>query len=276
MKIYEPKGRAREYSPFALNYFSVCDHGCLYCYVPRIFARNTEYVHSNVSARDITKLDREAAKFAKSTNANQQILLSFTGDPYCQFENGETRKVIEILIKYGLHFNILTKNPVKAIRDIDLLTGYEFCKIGTTVTCIDNGLSKKWEPNAPLFAERMEALSTFSIAGIPTWISFEPVLFPKETLAAIRYLGFFGDRKSSLFREFDIVKDIKIGKLNNFKHPDLPNVDWRKFLYDAIAVADKIGTPYYIKKDLLAYEDENRPVSKTAMFVRFNQDVFNI
>ena len=30
--IYEPKGKAREYSPLALNVYSGgCDHACRYC-----------------------------------------------------------------------------------------------------------------------------------------------------------------------------------------------------------------------------------------------------
>lgn len=32
--IYEPSGKAREYSPLALNLYKGCDHGCNYCYVP--------------------------------------------------------------------------------------------------------------------------------------------------------------------------------------------------------------------------------------------------
>ena len=29
--IYEPRGRAREYSPLALNVYNKCDHFCRYC-----------------------------------------------------------------------------------------------------------------------------------------------------------------------------------------------------------------------------------------------------
>ncbi len=36
MLIYVPKGRAREYSPLALNLYRGCEHRCSYCYCPRI------------------------------------------------------------------------------------------------------------------------------------------------------------------------------------------------------------------------------------------------
>lgn len=29
-KIYEPKGKAREYSPLVLNYYKGCSHECLF------------------------------------------------------------------------------------------------------------------------------------------------------------------------------------------------------------------------------------------------------
>ena len=49
MKIYEPAGRAREYSLLALNLFKDCDHGYRYCYVPPMMRRfNKNYHHRNV------------------------------------------------------------------------------------------------------------------------------------------------------------------------------------------------------------------------------------
>src|SRR5450759_3049290 len=100
MKIYEPTGRAREYSPLALNYFKGCDHGCLYCYVPNMMTRfNSGYNHSLVqSPIDYKELEISARKMK---DCGKQILLSFTGDPFCNAEINETQKVLEILNFYN-------------------------------------------------------------------------------------------------------------------------------------------------------------------------------
>ena len=37
--IYEPKGKALEYAPLALNLYDACPHGCTYCYCPAVLHR---------------------------------------------------------------------------------------------------------------------------------------------------------------------------------------------------------------------------------------------
>ena len=59
--IYEPSGAAREYSPLALNYIKGCDHGCLYCYVPKIMKR----FDSMCGTYEICHAKKEGSKFIK-------------------------------------------------------------------------------------------------------------------------------------------------------------------------------------------------------------------
>ncbi len=238
MNIYEPAGRAREYSPLALNYFKGCDHGCKYCYVPNMLGRfNSKYEHSNVIAPiDYKKLELSAAKFRR---CEKQILLSFTGDPYCNKENGETAKVLEILNFYGHKVAILTKNPRKALKDIELIKKFDDrIKIGTTLTMSNDADSLLWESNAPTSNERIEALKLFANEGIKTWASFEPVIEPEQSLELLRNVVGFIDH-------------VKIGKLNNYKGID-KNKDWTRFLFDAVRIlrGSKMNDRFYIKKDL--------------------------
>jgi DNA repair photolyase len=256
-KIYEPAGRAREYSPLALNYFKGCDHNCIYCYVPNMLCRfNANYNHSVVSSpSNFNELEISAKKMQ---GCNKQILLSFTGDPYCNHENGETRKVLEILNKYEHKVAILTKQPNKALKDIDLFLkfGNRF-KIGSTLTFDNEKDSKHWESGAALPNERIQALKYFSENGIITWASFEPVIIPEQSLNLLNQVSKFIDH-------------VKIGKINNYKGID-KSIDWAKFIFESVRICRDAKLNFYIKKDLQIH-NKNIYLSGSEL----NEDFLNL
>lgn len=241
MNIYEPAGRAREYSPLALNYFKGCDHGCKYCYVPNMLGRfDLKYNHSSVICpTDFKKLEQSASKMR---GCDKQILLSFTGDPYCNAETNETSKVLEILNFYGHKVAILTKQPDKALKDIEIIKkfGNRF-KIGTTLTFDNEKDSKQWEHGASVPEKRIEGLKQFASEGIITWASFEPVIYPKQSLSLLSQVVSFIDH-------------VKIGKLNNYKGIDKA-IDWKQFIFESVRILRNanMNDRFYIKKDLLAH-----------------------
>lgn len=255
VKIYEPKGRAREYSPFALNYFSGCDHGCQYCYVPRMMSVfRSGYVHENVSCK-IDGIWNEAKRFSKSKNGDQQILLSFTGDPYCGYESGQTREVLIALLDHGCHVSVLTKNPGKALKDLDIMSEFENFKIGTTLTMLDEKESIMWETGAPSSLKRLESLKKFAEMGVKTWASFEPVIDPIQSLEMINIVSGWIDH-------------VKIGKINN--HPIEKRIDWKDFVKRAVEMCRDLGLKFYIKNDLARfYDGVFRPEER-------NQDFLNV
>ena len=241
MKIYEPAGRAREYSPLALNYFKGCDHGCVYCYVPNMMIRfNSKYDHNSViNPIDFSELKKSAEKMR---GCEKQILLSFTGDPYCGSENGETRKVLEILNFYGHKVAILTKNPEKALKDLDLIKSFgNRIKIGSTLV-FDNDIdSFEWENGAPMPKSRINGLREFSENGVITWASFEPVVYPVQSLNLLKEVSSF-------------INHVKIGKINNYKGID-KGIDWSKFIFDSVRICRDSNVNFYIKKDLLNFNN---------------------
>lgn len=241
MNIYEPAGRAREYSPLALNYFKGCDHGCLYCYVPNMLGRfNSNYQHEFVITPDgFDKLKKSAQKMQ---GVNKQILLSFTSDPYNTIESGETTEVLNILNFYGHKVAILTKNTSKALRDLDLIKSFgDRIKIGSTLTFDNDKDSVKWESNAATPKSRIDGLKTFAENGVITWASFEPVIVPEQSLNLLNQVSAFIDH-------------VKIGKINNYKGID-KQIDWAKFIFDSVRILRdaKMNDRFYIKKDLLIH-----------------------
>jgi DNA repair photolyase len=241
MKIYQPAGRAREYSPLALNYFKGCDNGCQYCYVPNMLKRfNRDYKHENVIKPNEKSYEDLKKSAEKMRGIGKQILLSFTGDPYCNAENGETRKILEILNFYGHKVAILTKNPGKAKKDIDLFLKFgDRFKIGSTLTFDNDKDSKQWEPGAEKPKQRIDALKDFGENGIKTWASFEPVIVPSQSLKMLQNISGFIDH-------------VKIGKLNNYKGID-KNIDWAKFIFNAVRICRTMNIDFYIKADLQKY-----------------------
>lgn len=256
-KIYEPTGRAREYSPLALNYFKGCTHGCAYCYVPRIFQHwNPGYRHDVVTADiDWQELEASARKFQ---GCGKQILLSFTGDPYPDVNPDTTTKVLEILNRYGHKVAILTKGGSRCLHDLDLFKQFgDRIKVGATLTFDNEKDSLEWEPGGALPSDRIEALHTLALEGIKTWVSFEPVIVPEQSLNLLRQVAPFIDH-------------VKIGKINQYKGID-KGIDWQKFIVDAVRICRDWNVPFYIKQDLRAF---NRSV--TLLPEQCDPDYLNI
>jgi DNA repair photolyase len=198
---------------------------------------NSQYCHDDVSV-NMAGLWKEAERFSKSKNSGEQVLLSFTGDPYCGLESGETRDVLCAFHEHDIHCSVLTKNPGKAIKDIDIMSDMAYFKMGTTLTLLDPDLSKMWEPGAPIGEERIKALKVFADNGIKTWASFEPVICPDDSLRMLSIVA-------------DFIDHVKIGKINN--HPQERSIDWAKFLKNAVEICRDNGLRFYIKDDLAKY-----------------------
>ncbi|MFH1088210.1 MAG: radical SAM protein [Chloroflexota bacterium] len=236
--IYETNGRAREYSELALNLFSGCGHHCIYCYSPDVLHIDRAIFYGDVRPRvTVAEIAASARKF-EAKGETRAILLSFTGDPYqsAEAETQLTRQAITVLHAHGLKVTILTKGGKRALRDFDLLgPGDQFA---VTLTCIDEETSRWWEPGATLPMERIESLIEAHIRGIKTWVSLEPVIYPKAT-------------KQLVMLTKDFVGHYKVGTLNY--HPWAANIDWAQFVHQITECMDTLGVRYYIKKDLARY-----------------------
>ena len=65
--IYEPKGKAKEYSPLACNLYTGCSHACLYCYCPKILNKTLKEWSTNPTPREniLRSVERNAQKLYK-------------------------------------------------------------------------------------------------------------------------------------------------------------------------------------------------------------------
>ena len=89
--------------------------------------------------------------------------------------------------------------------------------------------------------ERLDALKLAHDLGFSTWVSFEPVIYPRDSRALITKCAPFVD----LF---------KVGTMNYHEQGKL--VDWKTFAIRTIELFKELKiTNYILKNDLKAYLD---------------------
>ncbi len=238
--IYEPSGKAREYAPLAVSLYRGCPNGCVYCFGPDVLHMKREGF-LNVKPREsiLTKLEKDC-KVLAGTNDQREILASFTCDPYPKIESeiGLTRSMIQMFNKYNLHYTILTKGGVYSTWDFDIMQKrLDLCRYGTTLTCDNDQSQEIWEPKAPSWTDRINALRTAHSLGINTWVSIEPIISPAMSLNLIRQTA-------------DFVNTYRIGKMNYQKELPYTDVDLIAFAKEVKKILDEKGREYIFKKSM--------------------------
>lgn len=233
--IYAPKGQAGEYSALAANPYRGCGHRCAYCYVPNVLRMDRKAFDANAVERpDFAKaLIKDAVKY-KAAGIREQVMLSFTTDPYHPFDTRLTRQTLELLQFYGLGVCTLTKGGSRALRDLPIFRP-DRDAFASTLTSLDDAFSAKWEGGAAPASDRVKALRAFHEAGIFTWVSLEPTLDVEASIEIVRETHGFVDL-------------YKVGRVNYL--PMTRTTDWRDYTLRMIELLQKLGKAHYIKKDL--------------------------
>lgn len=233
--IYAPAGQAGEYSALAANPYRGCGHRCIYCYVPGVIKMARAEFDGPAAPRPgyLDNLVRDARKY-QLAGCTEQVMLSFTSDPYHPGETALTRATLEVLIEHGLGICTLTKGGTRALRDLDLFRSNRDA-FATTLTSLDDAFSRKWERQAALPGDRLAALRAFRAAGIFTWVSLEPTLNVESSLRIVQETHSFVDL-------------YKIGRVNYL--PITKTTDWRDYTLRMIDLCQRHGVRHYVKKDL--------------------------
>lgn len=242
MKIlYKPSGAALEYAELGLNLVGKqggCLHGCTYCYCPQAMHVDRQLFFSQVVVRKnlLALLEQDCRKLDPETCP--VIHMSFIGDPYQPDANvlATTRQAIQLLIKYQLPFQILTKGGSRAFQDFDLLQDYPRCSFGTSLVWFDTYKQLQYEPNAASVVDRMRTIDQAKRLGIRTWVSLEPVIEPQQALWLIQSL-------------YAVVDYWKIGKINHCKALGV-GVDWPLFTNQVVNLLNSVHADFYIKESL--------------------------
>lgn len=177
--IYQPRGKAREYSPWACNLFNGCTNNCTYCY-------NKKGVGSKLLGKvDVTlkcgftcKQDalnafrKELDKYKDSILADDKgLFFNFVSDPFLTETWALNYACAEYAMQRGVPCVFLSKKRPNNMM-IGLFERYkDLVKAGFTLTGMD-----ELEPNADTNRDRIEAIKILSERGVHTWASIEPII----------------------------------------------------------------------------------------------------
>jgi DNA repair photolyase len=236
--IYAPRGQAGEYAPLACNPYRGCGHACAYCYVPATLKMKRADFDLGAKPRPdfIRQLTKDAKKY-QAAGITEQVMLSFTTDPYHPGDNTLTRETLGVLREHGLGFCTLTKGGTRALRDLNLFRR-DRDAFASTLTTLDDAFSRKWERGAALPGDRLAALRQFHDAGIFTWVSLEPTLDVEAAQAIVRETHSYVDL-------------YKVGRANYL--PMTRTTDWQDYTLRMIDLLQKLDAAAYIKRDLQPY-----------------------
>ena len=156
---------------YALNPYSGCAHGCVYCYAP-------EVTHAEWGGWRIPKAKMNIARrlALELPNIEGVIGIGTVTDPYQPVESELelTLQCLKVLKDRGFRIHMHTKSDL-ILRDIGLLSEMDGT-IGITVTGIEERESKMTEPGAPMPSRRLEAIRELVDAGIGVYALVGPVL----------------------------------------------------------------------------------------------------
>ena len=177
---------------YVVNVASGCLHGCTFCYVPSTPAIRTRQPHLKENGVQDPQMDwgnyllvrdelperladqiRRKRKWETTASGKGVVLLCSGTDPYQNNHVGEiTRLSIELLKKSEKRIRILTRSPLY-LKHVELLT-HPNITLGMSLPHLDDDLSRRIEPNAPLPSDRLSALHRAKKAGCRIYIAIAP------------------------------------------------------------------------------------------------------
>ena len=116
---------------------------------------------------------RHKRKWEETESGKGVVLLCSGTDPYQNLRVAEiTRQSVQTLLKNQKRVRILTRSPLWQ-RDLDLLSHFRVT-LGMSLPHLDDRLSRKVEPYAPLPSDRLKALYKGKEAGCRLYVAIAP------------------------------------------------------------------------------------------------------
>jgi DNA repair photolyase len=182
--IYNPAGRAGEYSQWACNFYTGCSNACEYCYCRTGIMAHTWSENPKLK-KCFENPDHALGIFEKELLQNKLqlqehgLFFSFTTDPMLMETYDLTMLALNICYANKVPVKLLTKK-IWWMDDF-LESPKDFASVGFTLTGHD-----ELELNASNTFKRILAMKRLHQAGFKTWASIEPIVDFESSLNMIR------------------------------------------------------------------------------------------
>lgn len=195
--IYNPSGKAGEYSQWACNFFVGCSNGCEYCYCKKgilaaVMGQDKPQLKRCFRDEDhaLEVFERELMQNLDSLRT-RGLFFTFTSDPFLPETTLLTERAARLCVIHDVPVVFLTKCTDWEIDDFirepeinGTIWNVEAKKhlfvFGFTLTGHD-----ELEPNASPNAERVAAMRKLHNAGFRTFASIEPIIDIRSSMEMI-------------------------------------------------------------------------------------------
>ncbi len=163
-----------------LNIYRGCEHGCKYCYA--IYSH--QYLNSKQYFDDIyvkTNIVEQLEKQLNSPTWKREVVnIGGVTDSYQPIEAKYQLmpEILRLLIKYKTPCIISTKSDL-ILRDYELieeLAHITYVNVAATITCMEENIRSKIEPNGAESLKRFAMLKEFSNTNASTGLHFMPII----------------------------------------------------------------------------------------------------
>ena len=164
------------YADWNMNLYRGCSHGCIYCDSRSLCYHLDRFDTIRPKANALDLLERELA----AKRRPGVITMGAMSDPYNPLEEKTllTRGALELMLRHGFGAAFTTKSALCA-RDAELLARVSRrapVSARITITCADDDLCRRIEPNVSPSSERFAALRTLTDHGVHAGVWLNPVL----------------------------------------------------------------------------------------------------
>jgi DNA repair photolyase len=174
---------------WVVNFAVGCTHGCLFCYVDRIWSLHTSNKRSPYYGMKLGEwgrylyvpedLEEQIRRTPWRKWSGKRLLMSSTHDPYLPelyFPRRWPRRILESALPHGVRFTILTRSALP-MQDFDLYAKYrEQILLMSSIPTLDDAFARITEPRAPPPTARLAVLRRAKELGIEIGVVAAPII----------------------------------------------------------------------------------------------------